>query len=223
QNLDLDAGDSHYVRILSHALPLPSATGHCFPAVVNSIHEEIAPKPTVIQLFHAVPGRLTLSDIPASPPTTPGPAIGGDDYFTSKQFDSAVPVTDYQADTLVLPPGTKPAVPPSSVNVSVVERYIPPTSPNEFAGMFSITRRSLLRDRLVELSPDNGTLMLVYPTRTGGRTFMDEYLGPILDPLLRSMVVIHGLSANLSSTLGPMKAVDEMLEYDKMQMKLEQT
>ncbi|KAF1983272.1 hypothetical protein K402DRAFT_176306 [Aulographum hederae CBS 113979] len=220
-NLDIDGGASSSVKVLSHALPLPSVIGHCFPSVVGSIHDQLASRTTVIQLFHAIPGRFNLQDLPASPPSTPGPAIGGVDYFTSKIFDSAVPITDYQADAKNSPTISRPVVPPSSVNVSIVERYIPPTTPNEFSGMFSNPKRSLLRDRFIELSSDNGILLLIYPTKRGGRTFMDEYLGPIIDPLLRSMVVMHGLSSDLGSQLGLMPAVDQLWDYDTLLGKIE--
>ncbi|KAK5149386.1 hypothetical protein LTR04_007126 [Oleoguttula sp. CCFEE 6159] len=209
------------VKVLSHALPSPSARGHAFPFIINAIHEHIPPSPTVwINVFHAVPGRFNIADLPTSPPSTPGPAVGGDDYFTTKIFDSAVPVSDYQSDAPKIPSSPHPVVPPSTVNVSVVERYIPPTSANEFAEMFTTTGSSLLVDRLVELSPNHGTFIFIYPTRTGGRTFMNEYLGPILDPLLRSMVVVNGLSADLSSTLGRMAAVDSLPEFETMQRKI---
>lgn len=82
--------------------------------------------------------------------------------------------------------------------------------------MFAFKGRSLLHDRLVELSPDNGTLLFVYPTRTGGRTFMKEYLGPILDPLLRTVTVIHDLTSDLGKNLGTMTSVDYLDEYDQL-------
>ncbi|KAJ9643424.1 hypothetical protein H2199_004103 [Coniosporium tulheliwenetii] len=96
-----------------------------------------------------------------------------------------------------------------------------PTSVNEFADMFSSGARSILLDRLVELSHNDGTLVLIYPTLTGGRTFMVEYLGPILDPLLRAMTVVNELSADLGITLGSMSAVDHLLEFDQAKSKLE--
>ena len=167
-------------------------------------------------MFHAIPGRFNLADLPTSPPATPGPALFGDDYFTQKVFDSAVPISDYQEDLSALPRSPRPVVPPSSINVSVVERYIPPSSPNEFADMFNPNGPSVLVDRLVELSPSNGTLVFIYPTRTGAQTFMNEYLGPVLDPLLRSMCVVHGLSSDLSRQLGSMCAVDRLLEHTEL-------
>lgn len=88
--------------------------------------------------------------------------------------------------------------------------------------MFASKGRSLLYDRLVELSPDDGMLLFVYPTRTGGRTFMKEYLGPILDPLLRTVTVIHDLTSDLGKNLGTMTSVDYLDEYDQMAANVEQ-
>lgn len=172
-------------------------------------------------MFHAVPGRFKLDELPRSPPTTPGPAIGGEDYFTIKVFDSAVQISDYQGDSKLLP-SPQPVVMPSTINVSIVERYIPSSNTNEFSEIFSpVGSRSILLDRLAELSADNGTLLFVYPTRTGGRTFMREYLGPILDPLLRSITVTHDLSADLGISLGPMSSVEHLLEHDEARRRLQ--
>jgi hypothetical protein len=168
-------------------------------------------------VFHALPGRYTLLDLPKSPPSTPGPAVGGDSYFTSKVFDSAVAIPDYQLDSKLLPPSPRPVVPPGSIDVSIVERYIPPTNTNEFAEMFSFHGRSLLYDRLIELSNDNGILLFIYPTRAGAKTFMQQYLGPILDPLLRTVTVVHDLHSELGRNLGQMSSVNYLDEYDHLE------
>ncbi|PSN71918.1 hypothetical protein BS50DRAFT_672813 [Corynespora cassiicola Philippines] len=209
------------VRVLSHALPCPSLTGHIFAQVIATIHDRTTSPTAWINVFHAVPGRFTLSDLPKSPPSTPGPVVGGDEYFTSKVFDSAVAIPDYQLDAKLLPPSPRPVVPPGTVNISVVERYIPPTNANEFAEMFLIKGRSLLYDRLVELSFDDGLLLFIYPTRAGARTFMQEYLGPILDPLLRTITVVHDLSSDLGKSLGQMSAVDRLDDYDALKSQIE--
>lgn len=204
------------MKVLSHALPCPSLTGHLFSQIIEAIHNRTNSHTSWINVFHAVPGRFTLSDLPKSPPSTPGPVVGGEEYFTSKVFDSAVAIPDYQLDSKLLPPSPRPVVPPGSINVSIVERYIPPTNTNEYAEMFAFKGRSLLHDRLVELSPDNGTLLFIYPTRQGGRTFMKDFLGPILDPLLRTVTVIHDLTSDLGKNLGSMASVDYLDEYDQL-------
>ncbi|KAF2458698.1 hypothetical protein BDY21DRAFT_385177 [Lineolata rhizophorae] len=208
-------------RVLSHALPCPCATGHAFPLVINALHEAIPRQSTTwINVFHAVPGRFNMADLPTSPPNTPGPAIGGEDYFSTQVFDSAVPIIDYQGDAKLLRNAPHPVVPPATIDFSIVERYIPPTNAIEFLDLTTITSRSLLLDRLIELSPHNGTLLFIYPTKTGARTFMDDYLGPIIDPLLRSMTVVNGLTADLGTSLGRMRAVSQMLEFEELRSRL---
>lgn len=224
QNLRTASRPTDSMKILSHALPSTSSTGHIFSRVINAIHVSTPVSPvtplTWINVFHAIPGRFNLADLPTSPPATPGPPIGGDDYFTQKIFDSAVSVLDYQDDLTSLPRSPRPVVPPSSIDVSIVERYIPPSSSQEFAEMFEATGSSILLDRLLELSPDNGSLLFIYPTREGAQTFMKEYLGPVLDPLLRSMVVVNGLSSDLCISLGNMRAAHQLLDHDLLRQRI---
>ncbi|KAF1917669.1 hypothetical protein BDU57DRAFT_546889 [Ampelomyces quisqualis] len=205
------------VKILSHALPCPSVTGHLFGQLIAAIHDRTATNTCWINVFHALPGRYTLSDLPKSPPSTPGPAVGGDEYFTSKVFDSAVAIPDYQLDSKLLPPSPRPVVPPGSINISVVERYIPPTNTNEYAEMFALRGRSLLYDRLSELSNDNGVLFFIYPTKTGAKTFMHRYLGPVVEPLLRSITVVHDLHSELGRSIGQMASVNYLDEFEKLE------
>lgn len=208
------------VRILSHALPCPSTAGHVFGDVIASIHDASSTHTSWINVFHALPGRYTLLDLPKSPPSTPGPAVGGDSYFTSKVFDSAVAIPDYQLDSKLLPLSPRPVVPPGSINISIVERYIPPTNTNEFAEMFTFHGRSLLYDRLIELSSDNGILLFIYPTKTGAKTFMRQYLGPILDPLLRSVTVVHELHSELGRDIGQMGSVNYLDVYEHLEVQV---
>ncbi|KAE8847409.1 hypothetical protein HRS9122_04316 [Pyrenophora teres f. teres] len=205
------------VKILSHALPCPSTTGHIFGQIIASIHDRSTTETSWINVFHALPGRYTLMDLPKSPPSTPGPATGGDSYFTNKVFDSAVAIPDYQLDSQLLPPSPRPVVPPGSINVSIVERYIPPTNTNEYSEMFTFRGRSLLYDRLLELSTNDGILLFIYPTKTGAKTFMQQYLGPILDPLLRTMTVVHDLHSELGKNLGQMASVNYLDEYSRLE------
>jgi len=152
------------------------------------------------------------------------PLGGGDDYFTTKVFASAVTAVDYDSTDIGTPTAIRPHHPlaaPESINLSIVERYIPPTSAAEFASLFNARSNtpSLLVDRLVELAPGNGCLVFIYPTLAGAHTFTEKYLGPVLDPLLRSMVVVNGFSADLSESLGRMPAVDRLLDFSTMRTK----
>ncbi|GAM89962.1 hypothetical protein ANO11243_080020 [Dothideomycetidae sp. 11243] len=209
------------LKVLSHALPCPSPTGFIFPSVISSLQANTVGSPLCwINVFHALPGKFGMNDVPTSPPSTPDPPVGGQDYFTSMTFDSAVRVLDYQDNLTSMPRSPHPIVPPATISVSIIERYIPPTNSNEYAEMFMIGGRSLLVDRLVELSMHNGTLLFIYPTRSGAETFTRQYLGPILDPLLRTMRTLHHLPVDLAASLGKMSAVSSMLEFDDLHRRL---
>lgn len=225
--MQLDQFDGDALKMLSHALPVPSANGNIFPAVRNRIVAQVSPKPTTwINVFHAVPGRFNLADLPTSPPSTPGNPSDSEDYFTFKVFDTAVAVPDYAQSSwefLPMPRSPRPVVPPNSVDLSIVERYIPPPSPTEAKGMFAPkSGSSLLLDRFSEMSPNGGLLFLVYPTKTGAKRFMNEYIGPILEPLLRSMAIINELSADLGSSLHKMAAVEHLVDFGELKASVEQ-
>jgi hypothetical protein len=113
-------------------------------------------------------------------------------------------------------------VAPCSINVSVTERYIPPTSSAEFRDLFlPSSGRSLLSDRLVELSEDSGILIFVYPTRDGSATFVKDYLGTVLDPLLRSMMVRQQVTSEFCHKIGRMPAVADMHSFSELKARLQ--
>lgn len=147
--------------------------------------------------------------------------LTGEDYFTTKVFDQAVPAVDFERGVSELQPHPNLLAPPGSLDLVLVERYIPPPSINEFVNLFNPKGSSLVADRLVELSDDNGCLVFVYPTRTGATTFVQEYLGPIIDPILRAMVVVNGFSSDLGAALGRMEAVEHLHEFKSMQSKMQ--
>lgn len=72
-----------------------------------------------------------------------------------------------------------------------------------------------------ELSDNNGSLVLIYPTKTGATTFSQKFIGPLLDPILRELVVLRGLATTLAESLGRMSAADVLVEFDEMQKKVE--
>lgn len=109
-----------------------------------------------------------------------------------------------------------PIVPPHSVHISVLERYLPPPSAQEYRDVFCPTRPSFLVDRMSELSPNGGSLLFVYPTKKGASTFKSQYLGPILDPLLRQLVVVNELSADVGRYLGKLSSVSQMDDFATM-------
>ncbi|KAF2673345.1 hypothetical protein BT63DRAFT_153884 [Microthyrium microscopicum] len=228
----LDDSAHSSLRILTHALPAPSNEGFAFPTIISEVQSPLSPERTTwISHWHAVSGRFNLSQLPTTPPTTPAPPHEGEDYFTTKVFDSAVAVPDYQSMETGRPklPGSvpsittpRPAVQPSTVHISITERYIPPASATEFINLFDpASGRSLLSDRLVELSDRSGMLTFVYPTREGGRTFLRHYLGKCLDPLLRKMMIVRQLDADVCQRIGDMRAVASMPTYDELKARMQ--
>lgn len=211
------------VKMVCQALPTPSIMGHAYPALINALYQRLRPKQIRwMNVFHAVPGTMNLSDLPSSPPTTPAAPHEAEDYFAMSVFDSAVAVPDYQQRTeprsTVFSP--KPAVSPGSADITMLERYIPPTSAREFDELFFEHGHSLLSDRLLELG-QNGVLIFIYPTQKGGKTFTREYLGPIIDPLLRKLMISENLHGSLLDELGSMPAVKDLLSFEDMQARVQ--
>lgn len=177
-----------------------------------------------ITITHAVPPRFDLLNLPSSPPSTPNLSAARDDYFAQSVFAHAAVVPSYHVPNTSLatsaPSSPNPIVPPSSVQISVLERYIPPSSPQECKDLFSLSGQSVLIDRLAELSIDKGSMLFIYPTRTGADAFTSKYLSRILDPLLRALVEVHQLSYGLAESLSSMVAVPDMYEFDALKGKV---
>ena len=206
------------MKILSQALPVPSPTGYLFPMFISMMRTNMSPGLIQwISVLHAMSKDSVLGDLPRSAPTTPGAPGEGIDYFTAKVLDSFVQAVDDESEPELMQPYGRPLTVPGSVDVSLVERYIPPSSSHELRDMWRMSGSPFLADRLVELNPNGGCLIFIYPTKKGGKTFVSDYLGPVLDPLLRSMVVLHGLSSDFSTTTGSMKAVQHLEDVEEMQ------
>jgi hypothetical protein len=63
--------------------------------------------------------------------------------------------------------------------------------------------------------------LFIYPTKRGATTFKSQYLGPILDPLLRHLVVVDGFSADVSRDIGRLEAVNSMEDFQTMKANIE--
>lgn len=221
------------VKIVSQTLPYPRAADKSvklptqntvFCSVVQKIQERLQPgQSPYINITHAVPEQFSLSNLPTSPPSTPGLLFPGDDYFSSTVFSSATPVPAYHDFRGPIQSAHSPVsiVPPHSVHVAVVERYLPPSSAQEYKDLFSPNRPSVLVDRLKELSPNGGSLLFIYPTKKGAMSFKTQYLGPILDPLLRQMVVVNELSADVGIFLGKLSSVAQMEDFEAMKANID--
>ncbi|OJD13136.1 hypothetical protein AJ78_06381 [Emergomyces pasteurianus Ep9510] len=231
-SLNISKTPGQAVQMVSQTLPCPptdysstSSPVSAFSSIVEEIQSRLqSDQSPYINIIHAVPPKFSLNNLPTSPPSTPNRMAPGDDYFNSTVFSSGAPVPAYACHDSVSESLSAeythihtPIVPPFSVHISIVERYLPPPSPREYRNLFSASGPSVLVDRLRELSPRGGNLVLVYPTQKGARTFKNQYLGPILDPLLRQMVVVNELSADISKALGSMPAIAEMDDFETMQ------
>ena len=174
-----------------------------------------------------------MAILPTSPPVTPAGAIefGSDDgYFGIKNVihNCVIMVDRHQpsghpafSPSLISVPATLSslAVPPGTTHVSLYERFIPPRTSQEYIDLFNPREPSSLVDRLTELA-SNGSLIFIYPTKVGAKRFSSEYLGPVLNPVLRTLILIHGLSADLGTKLGAMESVNSLSSFDDLQRKL---
>lgn len=196
-----------------------------FEEVVQSL-QQFSTNVPYVTITHAYTDRtsVSLGEIPDSPPATPNTQDGSDYFDNNTIFTHAAQVPDYhKPNTTGVVAGRNPKVAaPSTVNVSILERYIPPTTAAEVQDFFSLSRRSHLVDRLSELTASqDGTMLLVYPTRAGGQTFAKWYKNPILDPLIRQFMLLRGLTTPFGYAVGRMESVSSLMEFEQMQAALE--
>ncbi|KAI5797804.1 hypothetical protein EDC01DRAFT_39675 [Geopyxis carbonaria] len=195
-----------------------------------------------IHVSHAIDPQIPLSRLPTTPPLTGGGASaggfgspgfeGGDmGYFSPTVFNSIVvapssmvstPIvgTPIQSHPPLALPSPNPILPPNSLHLTLLERYIPPTTIAEDAAMFNV-KKSIIIDRLFELSPNGGSLLFIYPTKTGAINFDREYLGQVLDPLLRKLMVLYALREELLWKIRSMDSTSHMAEYPVLKDRIE--
>ena len=209
---------------------------HHMTAAIQRRYQNEGTRRVYIHVSHAIDPQIPLSRLPSTPPvTSPGRDGGGEgaDYFAPTVFNSIVVAPNSLASTPVpgtplalhpaaAPPfpGSSPILPPNSLHLTLLERYIPPASRAEDSAMFA-PRSSILRDRLFELSPQGGSLLLIYPTKTGAQGFDRDYLGPVLDPLLRKLMVLYGLRDDLLWNIRRMSAIPHMAEFPELKARVE--
>lgn len=180
----------------------------------------------------AVKQGRSLDDFPKSPPVTPS-FSGRESYFEvqgSSQTEhqnmytnlARVPVYhEVAASNALHTTATQRNVMGAKANLIVLERYIPPTSRAEVEDFFNaMSDRSYLADRLNELSIGAGSLLLVYPTQRGSRTFQKRFLAPIIDPMVLGMTITHGLTAAVAETIATMASVEAMMDMKQMEDKI---
>ncbi|EXJ82899.1 hypothetical protein A1O3_06715 [Capronia epimyces CBS 606.96] len=223
-----DTSNQQQLQMVVQALPSQAKsldTRPVFEKVVEVVQGRFA-SPPYITITHAVSQVISMDEVPASPPATPNTNYSSDDYFQDQTvFTHAAVVPAYHSHAQPPIPSssrsTNIIAAPSSIHLSILERYIPPTTTREVDDFFSLSRRSYLADRLLELSANNGSLLLVYPTKVGGSTFTNKYIGPVIEPFLRQFVLLNGLYMELAIQLGEMAGVAGMKSFEEIQQLLE--
>ncbi|KAI5292245.1 hypothetical protein KEM55_007963, partial [Ascosphaera atra] len=162
-----------------------------------------------------MPSKSSLSSLPTSL------LASSNDHTNLKVFSAAAPANGYDAPETQNPLTRSPLVPPQTIHTAVIERYLPPSSRLEYDNIFSAGAKSILIDRLNELTPDGGSMVLIYPTKKGVRTFKRDYLGPTLDPVIRRLIVTKGLPCDVASHLGNIFSPTYMDEYEDMKKKVQ--
>ncbi|KIV78687.1 hypothetical protein PV11_06311 [Exophiala sideris] len=219
-----DTAAQQQIQMVVQALPSQGKSVNVqplFEKVVEAVENHYT-YPPYITITHAVSQVMSMDEVPASPPATPNTNYSSDDYFQDQTiFTHAAVVPAYHHQpTVPASIGARPSniiTAPSSIHLSILERYIPPTTAEEVNDFFTLSRRSYLADRLLELCSNNGTLLLVYPTRTGAATFANRYIGPIIEPFLRQFILVNGLYTHVAANLGKMASVEGMKSFEEME------
>jgi hypothetical protein len=217
-----DSSNQQHIQMVVQALPSQAKTldvKPVFEKVVEVVQAQYSYAP-YITITHAVSQVIGMDEVPASPPATPNTHNSGDDYFQDQTiFTHAAMVPAYhtsaQSSVMVAPRPTNIIAAPSSVHITTLERYIPPTTKQEVNDFFNLTRKSYLADRLRELSVNNGSLLLIYPTKKGATTFANKYIGPIIEPFLRQFILLNNLYTELAATLGHMSSLEAMKTFEE--------
>ena len=186
-----------------------------------------------VEVTYAVPAYSTFAQLPTSPVSTPNRPVTANtqDYFAMPRtiiFTKGA-IASSHAESLktaasnpAFPSWPQTLVAPSSIDISVLERFIPPSSAEEYSDLFKLNRPSALVDRLIELQSENGGLAFVYPTLSGAKTFQDDYLGPIIEPLLRGLVSLHGLTSALAEEIAELQAISKLDNFGMLTLKVRQ-
>lgn len=228
--LPAGGGPLSVINVLCHTQPCPTRSEiagapTAFSLLAMALQAKVETiAGCYIEVTHAMPLNFNMAQLPMSPMGTPGvttSATGQTDYFNMTVFAKAVVAVDHHdGGNTPKPSSPHPVVPPSTVGVALLERFIPPRTAQEYFNLFTPDSPSVLVDRLVELKSDGGTLIFVYPTFEGGSSFAKAYLRPLLDPVLRTMVGIHELATHLASEIGKMEILFHLFAYPKMTRKI---
>lgn len=197
----LTPNQSTLISVVRQTQPCPLAsedgsTG-CYPTLMTMLGNHLSGSNS-FDVTHAVPRSMDTPTILDDPSITPSAErSGSEDYFNLNVF----PRIAFTPDPSTTLPSPRTIVPPASIHASIFERYIPPPTWTEYQTLFHPVGPSALVDRLLELSPHNGTLIFTYPTAQGAADFKNHFLHPLIDPLLRTLINIHGLSADFGPSI----------------------
>ncbi|KAI4169786.1 MAG: hypothetical protein LQ343_005435 [Gyalolechia ehrenbergii] len=235
------SNNTSVVNVLYHLQPCPLSRAvlgapSALDGIVSALQTrfEQVSADRYIEVTHAVSSRSSFSQLPNSPVTTPNrPAAEASmgDYFSMPRTvvfaKGTIAASHAESRKILAENPINRAIPqtvvvPSSIAISVLERFIPPATKAEYLDLFKWDQPSALVDRMAELKPDNGNLVFVYPTRKGALTFRNDYLGPILDPLLRTMMGVHGISPTLVYEIAKLEAIDSMRDFEQLKAKVAQ-
>lgn len=229
---------SESVRQSQPQLDMNTGVTSALPGVTSIIQAKCgSARQLFIHISHVIDPQIPLSRLPSTPPIHSGSAFNspfneGSDggYFSPSIFNSIVFAPGTMSSQAASGTPSRPyppqlitptlILPPDSLHLTLVERYIPPPSMNEDEAMFHPTK-SLLHDRILELSPDGGSLLLIYPTKTGAKQFINEYLNPIMEPLLRRLMVLYALRDDLLWQISKMQAIDGMQDFSGLKRRLQ--
>jgi len=236
-------GESIRTLTSSHAEAGTTTALGTVTSIIQNIYKQDE-NSVYVHVSHAISSSTPLSRLPSQPLTDSsahnvnsatsgslhnslfGAQTPGGGYFSPTVFNSIViapdtAATSIQSRSTMISPMPSPILPPFSLHYSLLERYIPPPTPTADAAFFSSNLSPLL-DRVYELSSNGGSLLFIYPTKTGAKQFCDNYLGQVLDPLLRSLMVLHRLKDDLLWNISKMTAVDKMQEFSGLERRVKQ-
>ncbi|CAL8581612.1 hypothetical protein XPA_007301 [Xanthoria parietina] len=223
------------VRILNQVQPRPLPQNvlvvpSALTGVINALQAtfERFSATRYIDVTYAVPGKYSFGQLPSSPVTTPNrPAATASmgDYFSMPKTvvyaKGTYAATYAEARQSIAGNPTNRGSPqtvvaPSTITISTLERFVPPATQQEYEDLFKTDEPSALVDRMSELKPDRGCLVFIYPTKQGGDTFKHNYLGPILGPVLSTMIGVRCIPERVAERINKLEAIEVMSRFDQL-------
>ena len=188
-----------------------SPTASLFSRLVDTLRHDNRLNASHVRIQHVLSNIMLPENYPISPLVTPSSLARNSDqngYFAVKTLFSSVSTS------------TGVALPPGQAHICITERMIPPAGEFEISSFLSGATDSGFMIRLSELAP-GGIFILALPTSHGGRTFHNNCLSKILDPILRSIVFRLGLQSELAKDISNAIVLKQLLTFEQMQSKIQ--